>query len=781
MRITFFAKPLKTVAFLLIVAFSVGTVAPLQSAEAALKTAGPIDPANGYPQWYEDANGIMLSQCLDQNGFCLTEEPDTTQPISFPDNFSEEFFWFVAEAGFDVPGGGVLIDGGGGLIVMAIEGAFGRDEEIVDGNQISFNRLRFRMDVPIAGAYTITHPYGVATVNVTEERLQTTQGIRGINFDTVAVVSDVPVGDIGCELLNQNDICDFGGALAGAIGPFLIREGGIIVDQATGNRYIGNPNQETRVTGSPFGTNFLRIDGPVDSGIGGTDDEGNPIDFIQIDTFALMGKVTGNKPPVISEGITTPPLTKVNTGAVLSVRITDDVGGVQSATIDLTQIGGVAMAPLTLIPPGTALNGTWTFTVDKFDTVGIFELPVKAVDEAGNEGTGTISVTVAEAAPPAEVKDLQALPNSSTAIALSWTAPGDDGSEGTASSYDIRFSATEIKNDADFENALPISANIPAPSAAGATETMTITELDPGTTYFFAIKVSDEVENISLLSNIAFATTLNALALAEITVDPATKTLISDQTQQFTAAGIDQFGNPFETEFSWESSDPAVGAIDPATGMFTAKKAGTTTISATSGSAIGTAKVEVTEATANAITGVTLTVPGEWTLFSAPAQLASIQITEADIDAIITFDSATQQFSQVFSPSSPELLNPLNAFYIKPNKATAITFTLAEQTDPGLASRELANGWNLVSTAMPGLAKDEFSSIQVTLEHSGMVTLFVPQLFNARKDTFADWGADANKELNANPIIDLPAKTVSPLDGYWVNMNGPDTYSKLIF
>ena len=40
-------------------------------------------------------------------------------------------------------------------------------ENPLDGDQISFARIRMRVNIPVAGIYTITHPYGVETVNVT--------------------------------------------------------------------------------------------------------------------------------------------------------------------------------------------------------------------------------------------------------------------------------------------------------------------------------------------------------------------------------------------------------------------------------------------------------------------------------------------------------------------------------------------------------------------------------------------------------------------------------------
>ena len=83
-----------------------------------------------------------------------------------------------------------------------------------------------------------------------------------------------------------------------------------------------------------------------------------------------------------------------------------------------------------------------------------------------------------------------------------------------------------------------------------------------------------------------------APVLTTITVSPATASLTVGGAQTFTAAAKDQNGNPFSTTVTWSSSDTTVGTINSA-GVFTALAAGTTTISATSGSVSGTASVTV--------------------------------------------------------------------------------------------------------------------------------------------------------------------------------------------
>ena len=89
---------------------------------------------------------------------------------------------------------------------------------------------------------------------------------------------------------------------------------------------------------------------------------------------------------------------------------------------------------------------------------------------------------------------------------LTWTAPGDDGSVGTATSYDLRRSASAITA-ANFSQATAVTG-LAAPKVAGSTETFTVTGLAPGT-YYFALKAVDEAGNWSLISNVVTKTVLD--------------------------------------------------------------------------------------------------------------------------------------------------------------------------------------------------------------------------------------------------------------------------------
>lgn len=225
-------------------------VAAAGTAQAqGLKRIGPIDPVHGYPIWFQDSNDVVLDLCLDHTDLLcppIDERPDPGAPVVFPDNFPGEAFWWLGES--------TMATGAGeALLVMALESTFAA-EEVIDGDQIAFGRIRLRIDVPQAGTYTVIHPYG-RDVFVVD-----TPGRRAINF-----TEDIGIGAPG----------DFTGVLKSRIGPFL---------RATNapQGYMGNPNQLAPVTGSPHGTNYFRIEG---------DNIGGPgVHAIQTNLFSIAGR-----------------------------------------------------------------------------------------------------------------------------------------------------------------------------------------------------------------------------------------------------------------------------------------------------------------------------------------------------------------------------------------------------------------------------------------------------------------------------------------------------------
>ncbi len=124
------------------------------------------------------------------------------------------------------------------------------------------------------------------------------------------------------------------------------------------------------------------------------------------------------------------------------------------------------------------------------------------------DGSTDGSFTVVDTTPPDAVTDL-AVSNATThSLTLTWTAPGDDGNNGTATEYDIRYATSNIDNET-WEFAIQASGE-PAPRPAGSNETFVVGGLSPATTYYFALKAVDDAGNWANLSNIASGTTLTS-------------------------------------------------------------------------------------------------------------------------------------------------------------------------------------------------------------------------------------------------------------------------------
>ena len=89
-------------------------------------------------------------------------------------------------------------------------------------------------------------------------------------------------------------------------------------------------------------------------------------------------------------------------------------------------------------------------------------------------------------------------------MTLTWTAPSDDSGKATA--YDLRVSPTPMTTEAELLAGTP-ATGAPIAGAAGSPQTATVTKLQPGTAYHFALRARDAAGNWSAVSNDAVVTT----------------------------------------------------------------------------------------------------------------------------------------------------------------------------------------------------------------------------------------------------------------------------------
>jgi hypothetical protein len=135
----------------------------------------------------------------------------------------------------------------------------------------------------------------------------------------------------------------------------------------------------------------------------------------------------------------------------------------------------------------------------------------------GAIGTGT---SVGDLIPPGAVVDLALALISDETIVLRWTATGDDGTAGQASAYDLRWSNQPITA-SNFYEATPVGIQ-PVPAAAGVSQSYELAGLVLSTSYYFALRVADESDNWSDLSNVLEAVTkaIDIVPPAPITLGP---------------------------------------------------------------------------------------------------------------------------------------------------------------------------------------------------------------------------------------------------------------------
>ncbi len=180
-----------------------------------------------------------------------------------------------------------------------------------------------------------------------------------------------------------------------------------------------------------------------------------------------------------------------------------DAGNFADATaVPQTLTPQIAGSAESLLIDGLAPGTTYYFAIKSADD------PTRTTDGIANvsqlSNVLNQATLPAPTAPPAAIDDLAVTGDDAFSAALGWTAVADANNM-PAVRYDIRYSTSEI-TDANWSAATAV-LNAPAPQLPGTTETFTVQALQPDTTYYFAIKVTDEENNTSALSNVATVTT----------------------------------------------------------------------------------------------------------------------------------------------------------------------------------------------------------------------------------------------------------------------------------
>jgi hypothetical protein len=322
----------KTLVKLSSIALLVGGIGGPASAALAPAPAGvgPINAAVGYPQWYEDADGLRLDLCLDQNGMCLIALPDPAAAPSVPGNYDPAGEAFYYDATASISDG--IVDA---QLTVALEAGF--VGPVVSGGQAVFARIRVGINPRDPSAanqvFTVTHPFGVTTITT-----------RDVNQNTF-VTQDIPglvAGDFTSATLDNPALAGTVNADGRSIGPFLRPTTPPVV--IGGNTYLANPGVPVTVTGGPNGNAFT-LSGPHNA---------------TTSSFLVQGKVSGCAAGNIAPLAVDDPGAAAAAGAatVINVLANDTPGtvAIDPATLTLTQpTNGTVVKNL---------DGTVTFSSD---------------------------------------------------------------------------------------------------------------------------------------------------------------------------------------------------------------------------------------------------------------------------------------------------------------------------------------------------------------------------------------------------------------------------------
>jgi Tol biopolymer transport system component len=267
----------------------------------------------------------------------------------------------------------------------------------------------------------------------------------------------------------------------------------------------------------------------------------------------LLGSGCGDeKPTKPNPGDTTPPgaIQNLHVTSPTGLRVTltwnapgDDGATGQAAAYDIryaatavTEETWAAATSLTAIPlprpagDGQSLNITGL-------PYGVWHFAMKTADEVPNWSplSNVVSATVGDFVPPDRVVSLLVSFTTARAATLSWIAPGNDGATGRAAEYDLRYALATITSET-WDAATRVQ-NVPAPKDAGASEAFTVTDLENGQTYSFALKTADDAHNWSVLSNVASALVVDYMAPSQVTDLTVWSTAPQGVTLGWTAPG----------------------------------------------------------------------------------------------------------------------------------------------------------------------------------------------------------------------------------------------------
>lgn len=158
------------------------------------------------------------------------------------------------------------------------------------------------------------------------------------------------------------------------------------------------------------------------------------------------------------------------------------------------------------------------------------------------------------------IADVSILNVTTSSILLKWTSPGNESFGNKAKEYDIRFYKSQI--DTSNWDLATKAQNPPIPQIAGSFQYSRVESLNVNTSYFIAMKASDDGANWSDISNVVSATTNDSIADISwkienihggLSFDLASLALDTDQNPHIAYYGANQIYYAYCSENIWSS------------------------------------------------------------------------------------------------------------------------------------------------------------------------------------------------------------------------------------
>ncbi|GEM_PF-2377193 len=572
-----------------------------------------VDPANGFPVWYSGTNGVRVGQCLaGANGLadpnCVVAGAagnPLSGTIAFPANFPDEFFYYLADSDPLTVG---PASAGTARFRMALEGAFASGAP-VSGQQSTFLRINLQQINGLSpnSAYTVTYPFGSFIFH--------TDG-------TGQTLSEGNAGGGGTAFRNEDGSGTAGDftlllpATATNISKFLAA-----VTPAAPVGYLGNPGATQTIEAGTSGASFA-IDGPNIGGLG--------VNHVETALWSLAGKILENNAPVIT------PIADqaATTSALLNFTVIAADAQADPITFSLAPITSLGNEASAVINPTT---GVFSWTPN---TAGASSFTITASD-GSLSSSATVNINIS-AGPAVDL------------VAPVITMLGTSPVEVTQNTVYTDAGATAL-DDVDGN----ISANI-----------VTVNNVNTAAigTYTVTYNVSDAAGNTATqvvrTVNVVAAT---PAATTTVAVSSAATTIVTGATQQLSAAAVDTLGVAVTPPpaITFTAADPAVAAVDPATGVVTAIAPGSTIITAVAPN-VPEATVQIT--VINPLPDPVLTTVNVVTAAGAVITGGTQQLSVAALD---------QNGAAIVTPPAPIILTSLNPAVATVDPATGVVTAVA--------------------------------------------------------------------------------------------------------